>query len=153
MSDDCSLNSCDLRDRAVGADFTLMGVEEIVGVVVGKGRLKDCVNESLVSCAELVRTCLNSDDVEVEFSGYNVDANVLNDPVVIVGCHNLEVWVGIAVSITTFGEGSILTTIVAVLDGVQRFLSPAIGQIIEILTHCESAVEVENIVFVLACLR
>ena len=79
-----------------------MGVEEIIDVVLGEGRLKDRVNESLVSLAELVRACLNSDDVEVEFSGYNVDANILNDPVVIVGCHNLEMRVGIAVSITTF---------------------------------------------------
>ena len=65
---------------------------------MGKSRFEDGVDEGLVGGAKLVCASLYSNDIEVEFSGDDVGANILNDPVVIVGGNNLELRVGVTVS-------------------------------------------------------
>ena len=93
-----SHKSLDCWNTTVRADFALRGLEKIVGVVMGKSRFEDGVDKSLVCWAKLARAGFNCNDIEVEFSGDDVSANVFDNPVVIVGGYNLELRVGVTVS-------------------------------------------------------
>ena len=147
-----SHKSLDFGNSAVRADFALRGIVKIVGIVVGKSCFEDSIDEGLVRRTKLARAGFNSNNIEVEFSWDDVNANILDNPVAIVSGNNLELGVGIAVSDIGRSESCVLATIVVVLDSMQSFLCPAIGQIVEILSYRNCAIEVDNIVLILASL-
>ena len=93
-----SHKSLDCWDTTVWADFALRGLEKIVGVVMGKSCLENGIDKGLVGWAKLARAGFNCNDIEVEFSGDDVSANVFDNPVVIVSGDNLELGVGVTVS-------------------------------------------------------
>ena len=57
---------------------------------MGKSCLEDSINECLVRWAKLARARFNGYDIEVEFSGDDVSANILDNPIVIVSLNWLH---------------------------------------------------------------
>ena len=145
----CSLGG-GLGHGVEGADSALVDEDEIVELVLDVTARDQCRDQFDGSFVHLRLASLDGDAVDVVLAGDDIDADVLDGPLLVVGGDVVHVWGLVTDAALVFQAKPVLTSVVLVTNGFEFFLSPAILETVRIPRNGNRASKVPDDVLILA---
>ena len=130
------------------ADGALVDEDQVVINVVLKISLDDEADNTDRAVVHLGSARLDRDSVDIVLSWYDIDANVLDGPLLVVGGDHVEVGALVPIAAICLIAQTVFTFVVRVFDGFELFLSPFIFEAVRVSGNGNRAIEVFDEVLV-----
>ena len=108
------------------ADSALVDEDQVVINIVVKVGLDDEADNTDRAVVHLRSARLDGDRVDIVLSWHDIDANVLDGPLLVVSGDDVEVGALVPIAAICLIAKTVFTSVVRVFDGLELFLSPFI---------------------------